>query len=33
MHTGFKADEKAKKYDEGCYHFLNELIKYCEKTK
>jgi uncharacterized protein YndB with AHSA1/START domain len=33
LHTGFKADEKAKQHDEGWSHFLNELIKYCEKTK
>jgi uncharacterized protein YndB with AHSA1/START domain len=33
LHTGFKADEKAKQYDEGWSHFLNELVKYCEKTK
>jgi uncharacterized protein YndB with AHSA1/START domain len=33
LHTGFKADEKVKQYDEGWSHFLNELIKYCEKTK
>ena len=33
VHTGFKTDEKAKQYDEGWSHFLNELIKYCEKTK
>jgi uncharacterized protein YndB with AHSA1/START domain len=31
LHTGFKADEKAKQYDEGWSHFLNELAKYCEK--
>jgi uncharacterized protein YndB with AHSA1/START domain len=33
MHQGFKADEKAKQYDEYWSHFLNELVKYCEKTK
>jgi uncharacterized protein YndB with AHSA1/START domain len=33
LHTGFKADEKAKQYDEGWSHFLDELAKYCEKTK
>ena len=33
VHTGFKADEKVKGYDEGWSYFLNELIKYCEKTK
>jgi uncharacterized protein YndB with AHSA1/START domain len=33
LHTGFKADEKVKQYDEGWSHFLDELIKYCEKTK
>ncbi len=33
LHTGFKADEKAKQYDEGWSHFLNELIKYCKKIK
>jgi uncharacterized protein YndB with AHSA1/START domain len=33
LHTGFKADEKTKQYNEGWSHFLNELIKYCEKTK
>jgi hypothetical protein len=33
LHTGFKAGEKAKQYDEGWSHFLNELVKYCEKTK
>ena len=31
LHTGFKPDEKVKQYDEGWSHFLNELIKYCEK--
>jgi uncharacterized protein YndB with AHSA1/START domain len=31
LHTGFKADEKAKQNDEGWSHFLNELVKYCEK--
>ena len=33
LHTGFKADEKANQYEEGCSQFLNELVKYCEKTK
>ncbi len=33
LHTGFKADEKAKQYDEGWSHFLIELVKNCEKTK
>ena len=33
LHTGFKVEEQAKQYDEGWSHFLNELIKYCEKTK
>jgi uncharacterized protein YndB with AHSA1/START domain len=33
LHIGFKPDEKVKQYDEGWTHFLNELIKYCEKTK
>ena len=33
QHTVFIADEKAKQYDEGWSHFLDELIKYCEKTK
>jgi len=33
LHTGFKAHEKAKQYNEGWSHFLNELVKYCEKAK
>jgi hypothetical protein len=33
LHTGFKAGEKVKQYDGGWSHFLNELKKYCEKTK
>jgi uncharacterized protein YndB with AHSA1/START domain len=33
LHTGFKAGEKVKQYDEGWSHFLNELAKYCEKIK
>ncbi|HXX95515.1 MAG TPA: SRPBCC domain-containing protein [Candidatus Bathyarchaeia archaeon] len=33
LHTGFKASEKVKQYDGGWSHFLNELKKYCEKTK
>lgn len=33
LHSGFKAHEKAKQYDEGWSHFLNELVKYCEKAK
>src|SRR5215467_10676878 len=33
LHKGFKVEEQAKPYDEGWSHFLNELIKYCEKTK
>ena len=33
LHTGFKAGEKVKLYDGGWSHFLNELKKYCEKTK
>jgi uncharacterized protein YndB with AHSA1/START domain len=33
LHTGFKPDEKVKQYDEGWSYFLNELKKYCEKTK
>jgi uncharacterized protein YndB with AHSA1/START domain len=33
LHIGFKADEKVKQYDEGWSHFLNELVKYCEKAK
>ena len=33
LHTGFKAGEKVKQYDEGWSHFLNELVKYCEKVK
>jgi uncharacterized protein YndB with AHSA1/START domain len=33
LHIGFKPDEKVKQYDEDWTHFLNELIKYCEKTK
>ena len=32
-HTGFKADKTFKEHDEGWSHFLNELVKYCEKTK
>ena len=32
LHTGFKAHEKAKQCDEGWSHFLNELVKYCEKA-
>jgi uncharacterized protein YndB with AHSA1/START domain len=31
LHTGFKADETAKKHNEGWSHFLTELKKYCEK--
>jgi uncharacterized protein YndB with AHSA1/START domain len=30
-HTGFKADEKAQKHNQGWSHFLTELKKYCEK--
>jgi uncharacterized protein YndB with AHSA1/START domain len=33
LHTGFKVGEKVKQYDGGWSHFLNELKKYCEKTK
>ena len=33
LHTGFQAGEKIKQYDGGWSHFLNELKKYCEKTK
>ena len=33
LQIGFKADEKVKQYDEGWSHFLNELVKYCEKAK
>ena len=33
LHTGFKAGEKVKQYDRGWSHFLDELKKYCEKTK
>jgi uncharacterized protein YndB with AHSA1/START domain len=32
-HTGFKADEPAKKHNEGWSHFLNELRKHCEKRE
>ena len=32
-HTGFNADEMAKKYNEGWSYFLNELVKLLEKTK
>jgi uncharacterized protein YndB with AHSA1/START domain len=31
FHTGFKADETAKKHNEGWSHFLTELKKYCDK--
>jgi uncharacterized protein YndB with AHSA1/START domain len=33
LHTGLKAGEKVKQYDGGWSHFLDELKKYCEKTK
>ncbi len=33
LHTGFKTSEKVKQYDEGWFHFLNELVKYCQKAK
>ena len=32
-HTGFRADEMAKKYDEGWSHFLSELAEYCKNRK
>lgn len=32
-HTGFKADEIAKKHDEGWSHFLNELTKHCQAVR
>jgi uncharacterized protein YndB with AHSA1/START domain len=33
LHTGFKVDKMFKEHDEGWSHFLNKLVKYCEKTK
>jgi uncharacterized protein YndB with AHSA1/START domain len=37
-HTGFRKGEQGKKkmfkeHDEGWSHFLNELVKYCKKSK
>ena len=31
QHTGFTANEKAKQYDEGWSHFLNELVNIVRK--
>lgn len=33
LHTGFRAEEKAKQYEEGWSHFLGQLARYCEKIK
>jgi hypothetical protein len=32
-HIGFNAGEIAKKHDEGWFHFLNELTKYCQAVR
>jgi uncharacterized protein YndB with AHSA1/START domain len=32
-HTGFRANEMAKKHDEGWSHFLSELAEYCKNRK
>lgn len=33
LHTGFRAEEKAKQYEEGWSHFLSQLARYSEKIK